>query len=230
MAVNILLIEDDEVIAELVQVGLEEVRFTVEVARDGNTGLRRALEGDFALIILDLMLPGQDGWSVCAALRSRRRAVPILMLTARDAVEDRVRGLDAGADDYLPKPFDYAELVARVRALLRRDKVNRARVIQVADLTIDTGSSRVARAGREIRLTPREYSLLEALAANEGRVLTRELIQGRVWQDEESYPHTVNVHINSLRRKVDAGHAEKLIHTVHGMGYTLRRPDTEALE
>jgi DNA-binding response OmpR family regulator len=229
VTVNILLIEDDEVIAELVQMGLEEARFTVEVARDGISGLARALEGEYALIILDLMLPGQDGWSICAALRSRRRPVPILMLTARDAVEDRVRGLEAGADDYLPKPFDFTELRARVRALLRRDKVNRARVIRIADLEIDTGSSQVRRAGQEIRLTPREYTLLEALAANEGRVLTRELIQERVWLDEESYPHTVNVHINALRRKIDADHEVKLIHTVHGMGYTLRGPETEAL-
>src|SRR6266403_301168 len=146
VTVNILLIEDDEVIADLVRMGLEEARFTVEVARDGNTGLQRALEGGHALIILDPMLPGQDGWSICAALRSRRRPVPILMLTARDALEDRVRGLDAGADDYLPKPFEFAELRSRVRALLRRDKVNRTLVIEVADLTIDTGSSRVWRA------------------------------------------------------------------------------------
>jgi two-component system copper resistance phosphate regulon response regulator CusR len=225
--VNILLIEDDEVMAELVQTGLEESRFIVEVARDGTSGLERALEGEYALIILDLMLPGQDGWSICAALRSRRRPVPILMLTARDAVEDRVRGLDAGADDYLPKPFDFAELRARVRALLRRDKVNRTRVIRIADLEIDTASSRVWRAGQEIRLTPREYTLLEALAANEGRVLSRELIQERVWRDDESYPHTVKVHINALRRKVDAGHEVKLIQTVHGMGYRLQGPEME---
>jgi two-component system, OmpR family, copper resistance phosphate regulon response regulator CusR len=228
--VNILLIEDDEVIAELVRMGLEEARFRVEVARDGTSGLQRALAGEYALIILDLMLPGQDGWSICAALRSRRRPVPILMLTARDAVEDRVRGLEAGADDYLPKPFDFIELRARVRALLRRDKVNRTRVIRIADLEIDTSSGRVRRAGQEIRLTPREYTLLEALAANEGRVLTRELIQERVWLDEESYPHTVNVHINALRRKIDAAYAVKLIHTVHGLGYTLRGPETETPE
>jgi DNA-binding response OmpR family regulator len=225
--VNILLIEDDAVMAELVQTGLEESGFTVEVARDGTSGLQRALEGESALIILDLMLPGQDGWSICAALRSRRRPVPILMLTARDAVEDRVRGLDAGADDYLPKPFDFAELRARVRALLRRDKVNRTRVIRIADLEIDTASSRVRRAGQEIRLTPREYTLLEALAANEGRVLTRELIQERVWRDDQSYPDTVKVHINALRRKIDAGHEDKLIQTVHGMGYRLQGPETE---
>src|SRR5206468_7560016 len=132
-------------------------------------------------------------------------------------------------DDYLPKPFDFAELQARVRALLRRDKVNRTRVIHVADLTIDTGSSRVWRAGQEIRLTPREYTLLEALAANEGRVLTRELIQGRVWGDDESYSNTVSVHIVSLRQKIDAAHDVKLIQTVHGAGYMLRAPETEAV-
>jgi DNA-binding response OmpR family regulator len=223
---NILLIEDDEVIADLVRMGLEEARFTVEVARDGTCGLQRALEGEYALIILDLMLPGQDGWTICEALRSRRRAVPILMLTARDDVEDRVRGLESGADDYLPKPFDFSELLARVRALLRRDKIHRVRVIRIADLTIDTGAARVWRAGQEIRLTPREYTLLEALAANEGRTLSRELIQERVWADDESYSNTVNVHVNALRRKVDDGHAVKLIHTVHGIGYALRGPES----
>jgi DNA-binding response OmpR family regulator len=224
---KILVIEDDEVIADLVRMGLEEARFAVDVARDGDSGLRKALEGEYGLIILDLMLPGQDGWQICAALRARRRVVPILMLTARDGVDDRVRGLDTGADDYLPKPFDFAELLARVRALLRRDKVHRARVIQVADLTIDTGGGQVWRAGKEIRLTPREYTLLEALAANEGRVLTRDVIQQRVWRDDESFPNTVNVHINALRRKIDADHAVKLIHTVHGLGYTLREPATD---
>jgi DNA-binding response OmpR family regulator len=228
--VNILVIEDNPVIAELVQTGLEEARYTVAVAHDGNTGLERALEGEYDLVILDLMLPGQDGWSVCAALRALRDPVPILMLTARDAVEDRVRGLDVGADDYLPKPFDFDELLARVRALLRRDKIHRTRVIQIGDLTLDTAATRVWRAGQEIRLTPREYTLLEALAVNEGRVLTRDLIQTRVWRDEESYPHTVDVHINSLRRKIDAGHEAKLIHTVHGLGYILRSPDPESSE
>jgi DNA-binding response OmpR family regulator len=228
--VRILLVEDDTVMADLIRMGLEEARFTVDVARDGNTGLQRALQGDYALLILDLMLPGMDGWSVCAALRARRRGVPILMLTARDAAADQVRGLDAGADDYLPKPFDFDVLVARVRALLRRDKVHRARVIHVADLTLDTGSSRVWRAGREIHLTPREYTLLEALAANEGRVLSREQIQSRVWLDEESYPRTVNVHINALRRKIDEGHPVKLIHTIYGMGYTLEAAEAETGE
>jgi DNA-binding response OmpR family regulator len=246
---DILLIEDDEVIAELVRMGLEEAHFRVEVARDGDAGLQRALEGEYHLIILDVMLPGQDGWQICEALRARvlgpgyprsgwtgglsapagrdRRTVPILMLTALDAVDNRVRGLEVGADDYLPKPFDFAELLARVRALLRRERLHQARVIRIADLTIDPGGGRVWRGGQEIRLTPREFTLLEALAANEGRVLTRELIQERVWQDEDGYPNTVTVHLNALRRKIDADHPVKLIHTVHGLGYTLRRPEAD---
>jgi two-component system, OmpR family, copper resistance phosphate regulon response regulator CusR len=237
---DILLIEDDEVIAELVRMGLEEARFGVEVARDGAAGLQRALEGEYDLIILDVMLPGQDGWQICEALRARvlgpsagglsapagrdRRTAPILMLTALDTVDDRVRGLEVGADDYLPKPFDFAELLARVRALLRRERLHQARVIRIADLTIDPDGGRVWRGGQEVRLTPREFSLLEALAVNEGRVLTRELIQERVWQDEAGYANTVTVHLNALRRKIDADHPVKLIHTVHGLGYTLRRP------
>jgi two-component system copper resistance phosphate regulon response regulator CusR len=223
------LIEDDEVIAELIKTGLEEAHFAVDVAADGAAGLDLALDGGHELIILDLMLPRRDGWSVCAALRARRRTTPILMLTARDAIEDRVKGLESGADDYLPKPFDFTELLARVRALLRRDKIYKTRHIQIFDLEIDTATQRVRRAGEEIRLTRREYTLLEALAANAGRVLTREAIQGRVWMDEESYSDTVKVHINSLRRKVDAPHAVKLIHTVHGVGYTLRIPELEAV-
>jgi two-component system, OmpR family, copper resistance phosphate regulon response regulator CusR len=227
--VRILVIEDDDIIADLIKTGLEEAHFTVDVAYDGAAGLECALDGDHELIVLDLMLPKQDGWSVCAGLRARRQTTPILMLTARDAIEDRVRGLETGADDYLPKPFDFAELLARVRALLRRDKIYKTRVIQIADLEIDTSDHRVTRAGEEIRLTPREYSLLEALAANAGRVLTREVIQARVWLDEESFSDTVKVHINSLRRKIDAPHPVKLIQTVHGVGYTLRLPEMETV-
>lgn len=224
---RILIVEDDTIIANLIQKGLERARYEVEVAADGATGLRKALEGGHDLIILDLMLPGRDGWSVCTTLRERRNTTPILMLTARDAVDDRVRGLESGADDYLPKPFDFKELLARVRALLRRDKLHKTRVVRIADLEIDTAANRVSRAGQEIQLTPREYTLLEALVLNEGRVLTREMIQDRVWRDDESFPNTVNVHVANLRKKIDADYEVKLIHTVHGLGYTLRRPDTE---
>jgi two-component system, OmpR family, copper resistance phosphate regulon response regulator CusR len=221
---KILLIEDDEVIAERVKAGLEKARYTVEIAPDGETGLEMAESNPYALLILDLMLPRRDGWSVCETLRRGRDTVPILMLTARDGVEERVRGLEVGADDYLPKPFDFNELLARVRALLRRDKLHKSRVIRIADLEIDTSARRVRRGGRDISLTPHEYSLLEALAANEGRTLTRDVIQERVWGDEESYSNTVSFHIAVLRKKIDAEHAVKLIHTVHGVGYVLRGP------
>jgi two-component system copper resistance phosphate regulon response regulator CusR len=220
---RILLVEDEPAIAAVVRKGLEEARYTVDVAADGDAGLEMATEGQYALLILDLMLPGCSGWEICQELRARRSIVPILMLTARDAVSDRVRGLEMGADDYLPKPFHFSELLARVRSLLRRDKMHRSRVIRVADLEIDTGAHRVTRAGSEISLTQREYALLEALAAREGHVLTRELIQEHVWMDDDSYSNTVDVHIRSLRKKIDAGHDVKLIHTVHRLGYTLKR-------
>lgn len=223
---RVLLIEDERAIAAVVKRGLESARFSVDVAADGETGLKLALESPYSVIVLDLMLPGRDGWSICRELRDRRVTTPILMLTARDTVEDRVRGLETGADDYLPKPFDFTELLARIRALLRRDKVHKARVIRVADLEIDTAAGRVSRGGQEVHLTRREYSLLEALAANEGRVLTREVILDRIWMDEESYSNTVDVHIGLLRKKIDAGQVVKLIQTVHGVGYTLKSPDT----
>jgi len=223
--VRILLIEDDAPIAAVIKRGLEEARFSVSIARSGTAGLELALVEPYDLIILDLMLPGRDGWSVCETLRRRRVTTPILMVTARDAVDDRVRGLEIGADDYLSKPFEFKELLARVRALLRRERVHKARLIRIADLEVDVGSSVVRRAGREILLTRREFTLLEALAVNEGRVLTRDAILERVWDDPESYSNTVDVHIAGLRRKIDAGHPVKLIHTVHGTGYTLRAPE-----
>ena len=221
---RILLIEDEEVIAGAVRQGLEEAHHVVDWAPDGETGLDLASGGGYALIILDLMLPGRDGWSICRTLRARRDATPILMLTARDAIDDRVRGLDLGADDYLPKPFDFTELLARVRALLRREAVNKGRVIHVADLTIDTKQRRVLRGDQEVPLTPREYSLLEALAVRERQVLTREVILEHVWMNEESLPNTVDVYVGMLRRKIDTGRDVKLIHTIHGLGYSLRSP------
>jgi DNA-binding response OmpR family regulator len=222
---RLLLVEDEPAIATVVKQGLEEAKFQVDVASDGAKGLELGLNGNYAIILLDLMLPKLDGIKVCENLRANKIRTPILMLTARDSVGDRVKGLDVGADDYLPKPFEFDELLARIRAMLRRDKVNKSRVIRVADLEIDTGSHIVKRAGKEISLTRREYTLLEALAAREGQVLTRELIQERVWMDEESYSNTVDVYIGSLRKKIDAASEQKLIHTVHGLGYTLRRPE-----
>jgi two-component system copper resistance phosphate regulon response regulator CusR len=252
---RILLIEDEPEIAAIIQQGLEagepagaslvgalsplvgspaaergrgSGRYTVDVAHDGPTGLELAFRECYSLIILDLMLPGIDGWTVCQRLRARRNPVPILMLTARDAVEDRVRGLEMGADDYLPKPFAFRELRARVHALLRRDQLHKGKTLRIADLEIDTGVQRVTRGGKEILLTQREYLLLEALATREGQVLTREMIQERVWRDDESYSNTVDVHISALRKKIDVDQDLKLIHTVHGRGYMLKGPESEA--
>jgi two-component system copper resistance phosphate regulon response regulator CusR len=207
-----------------------EAGYDVEVAEDGNAGLNLALRGEYALVVLDLMLPGMDGWQICQRLRARRNTVPVLMLTARDAVDDRVRGLEMGADDYLPKPFVFRELKARVLALLRRDRIHKGKTLQIADMEIDTEAQRVTRAGQEIVLTQREYRLLEALATREGHVLSREMIQLQVWRDDESYSNTVDVHISALRRKIDADREVKLIHTVHGRGYTLKGPQSEEFE
>jgi DNA-binding response OmpR family regulator len=224
---RILVVEDDGPIARVVKRGLEQAGFRVDVADDGENGLRLAATEPYDLVLLDVMLPGLDGMQVCERLRNHRSTVPILMLTARGALDDKVQGLEAGADDYLPKPFEFPELLARVRALLRRDKMHRSRVIRIADLEIDTTARRVTRAGALISLSQREYDLLEALAASEGRILTREVIQERVWLDEDSYSNTVDVYIGLLRKKIDAGGAAKLIHTVRGVGYTLRRPEGE---
>jgi two-component system copper resistance phosphate regulon response regulator CusR len=206
---------------------LEEARYLVDWTRDGVEALALAEEREYAAIILDLMLPGLDGWKVCETLRRRRDATPILMLTARGTLEDRIRGFDIGADDYLTKPFELPELRVRVRALIRRAAVHRTRLIQIDDLEIDTEARRVSRAGREIPLTPREYTLLEALARNEGRVLSREYVQERVWNDDESYSNTIAVRIRQLRQKVDDRQAVRLIHTVYGQGYVLRAPESE---
>ena len=224
---RILLVEDEEALGAVVKQGLEAGRHGVDWATDGAVGLEMAREGEYDLIILDVMLPGRDGWSICEALRARRIRTPILMLTARGDVDDRVKGLDLGADDYLPKPFAFKELRARVAALLRRDHAFKGPAIEIADLVIDTHRRHVERGGREVALTPREYTLLEALARSEGEILSREMIQERVWRDAESCSNTVEVHVSALRRKIDADRPVRLIHTVSRVGYMLRAPAGE---
>jgi len=219
---KILIVEDDAEIASAVREGLDEAGYTTQVVRDGERALRVAEGGGFSLILLDLMLPSMDGLEVCRCLRAARLNVPILMVTARDTIPDRVGGLETGADDYLVKPFDFDELLARVRALLRRESAVKSRRIQVEDLVIDTQARTASRGGREIPLTGREYALLEALASHTGQILSREAIQERVWSDEHSVSNTVDVCVKNLRKKVDDGKERKLIHTVYGMGYVLR--------
>lgn len=221
---RVLLIEDEEMLGALITEGLEVSHYEVVWERDGLAGLDRARDETFGVILLDIMLPGADGWTVCRRLRERKDRTPVLMLTARDSVEDRVRGLDIGADDYLPKPFDFKELRARVRALMRRERIHRSGVIRVADLEIDSTARRVTAAGREVALTAREFALLEALAAHEGQILSQDRILQRVWGDEDTASNTVEVYVSMLRKKIDAGREHRLIHTVRGLGYTLRAP------
>lgn len=205
--------------------GLQVAHYEVDWFQNGADGFRSACENDYGVILLDLMVPGMDGWSICRRLRDRRDPTPILMLTARDEVEDRVRGLELGADDYLPKPFAFAELKARIAALLRRERIQRRRVLRVADLAIDTELREVTRSGKPVALTSREFDLLSALAGQEGHAVSKDAILG-LWGDMESLPNTVEVHLAALRRKLDADRPadKKLIHTVYGFGYVLREP------
>jgi two-component system copper resistance phosphate regulon response regulator CusR len=219
---KILLVEDERPLAVAVTRLLTDAGWQITWEGDGARGCQAALLEDFDLVILDVMLPNKNGWDILADLRAKRRTMPILMLTALEETEDKVKGLELGADDYLPKPFEVTELVARVKALLRRDKLNKGLVMRIADLEIDRKNRRVTRGGKVIALTRREYDLLEALASNEGRVLSRETIQERVWTDEESFSNTVDVFIGTLRKKIDAPFEKKLIHTVHGFGYVLK--------
>jgi DNA-binding response OmpR family regulator len=219
---KLLLIEDDAAIAVMIRRGFESEGYQVSVARDGKKGLEAALRQSYAAIVLDIMLPEMDGLKVCEALRSKKINTPILMLTAKGESSDRVKGLLIGADDYLPKPFDFNELQARVHALIRRDRANKGNTIAIDRLMIDTDTRQVRVAGSEVDLTPKEYSLLEALARNEGRTLTRDVILTSVWMDDESLSNTVDARILALRKKIDEGYEIKLIHTVHRIGYVLR--------
>jgi two-component system copper resistance phosphate regulon response regulator CusR len=220
---RVLLVEDEARVARFVARGLREQAYAVDVAEDGETALFHASVTTYDVIILDLMLPKVDGLSVCRELRAAGVATPMLMLTARDTVDDRITGLDTGADDYLTKPFAFGELLARLRAVLRRAGGEvRPNVVAVADLAIDTRAQRVTRGGRAIPLTAKEYALLEFLAINAGRVVGRSEIAEHVWDETyDPFTNLIEVYIGRLRRKVDGGSASPLIHTRRGTGYVL---------
>jgi heavy metal response regulator len=225
---RVLVVEDEERIAEFVRNGLTEHGYAVDVARDGGEALDWADIADFDVIVLDVMLPVRDGVDVCKALRARGLRTPILMLTARDAVEDRVRGLDSGADDYLVKPFAFAELVARLRALTRREPQLLSTVLRLGDLVLDSATREVTRGGRPLDLTAKEYALLEYLMRNPNQVLTRTMIAEHVWNyDFDNATNVIDVHIRNLRRKLDDPFPAKLIQTVRGAGYRIssRQPE-----
>jgi DNA-binding response OmpR family regulator len=219
---RLLLVEDEEKVARFIVRGLTAERFAVDVAGAGDTGVEMAQAYNYDLIILDLMLPGLDGGEALRRIRLRDSHVPVLALTARDALEDKVRIFEIGADDYLTKPFAFAELVARVKALLRRGAVSRANVLRVADLELDRLSQQVRRAGRRIDLTVKEYALLEYLMSNAGRVLSRTMIIEHVWdQSFDGATNIVDVYVRHLRNKIDEAHERKLIRTVRGVGYAI---------
>ena len=219
---RLLLAEDDPSLGPIVAQGLREQAYAVDLVSDGAAALYLASVNDYDLVILDVLMPKRDGFDVCRSLRARGSRAPILMLTARDAVADRVTGLDAGADDYLAKPFAFDELLARLRALLRRGQHLFPTVITVGDLRIDTGSHDVVRAGRVIELTSKEYAFLEFLARNVGLIVPRADICAHVWDDNhDPFSNAIEVYINRLRRKIDSAGEAPLIHTRRGAGYML---------
>jgi len=219
---RILIVEDDTALASFIRKGLEAEHYAVDIAAEGEQGRAMALEFDYDLVILDLNLPGLDGVAILKSLRPHKPSVPIMILTARSRVEDRVQCLDTGADDFLVKPFSFLELAARARALLRRSHLPSESVLKVRDLRLDRVERRVERSGRRIDLTTKEFALLEYLMRNAGRRLTRAMIIEHVWNlTFDSTTNVVDVYINYLRRKVDDGFSPRLIHTVRGVGYQL---------
>jgi two-component system copper resistance phosphate regulon response regulator CusR len=219
---RLLLVEDEARVARFIARGLREQAYAVDLSTNGEDALYQIAINTYDAIILDVMIPGKDGFAVCRELRAEGSRVPVLMLTARDAVEDRIEGLDTGADDYLTKPFEFGELLARLRALLRRGQELRPTVINIADLAIDTRGQQARRRGRLLGLTTKEYSLLEYLSRNAGRVIGREEIAEHVWDETfDPFSNLIEVYINRLRRKVDEPFDAPLIHTRRGAGYVL---------
>ena len=220
---KILVVEDEKKVAGFIKRGLEEDNYEVTVTHDGADGFKQALENDFSLVVLDVMLPKMDGLTVIKELRAAGKRTPVLMLTARDTTDDIVSGLEAGSDDYLTKPFAFAELLARVRALLRRGEQDRGAEISFADLRLDPVTHKVWRNDKEIDLTAKEYGLLEYMMRNPNTVLSRAMIAEHVWDYAfDSFTNIIDVYVNYLRKKVDKEHPTKLIHTVRGQGYILR--------
>jgi heavy metal response regulator len=219
---RILVIEDEKKVANFIKKGLEEEHYAVDNAYDGESGLYMVEVNEYDLIVLDLMIPKIDGLEVLRRIRGNRNNVPILVLTAKDSVEDIVRGLDAGCDDYLTKPFEFLEFLARVRALLRREKTDKEPILKIDELTLSLVTHKVMRGGKEIELTAKEYSLLEYFMRNPDKILTRTMISEHVWDYHfDSMTNVVDVYVNYLRKKIDKGFELKLIHTVRGVGYLL---------
>ena len=226
---RILLVEDDADLAQFIRKGLKEEQYAVDVATDGEEGLELALHNAYDLLILDIGLPKLDGLALCRRIRDKGNMTPVLLLTARNTVEDKVSGFDTGADQFLPKPFAFVELLAQIRALLRRGSAQQIVQLQVADLRLDPASHRVWRAGKEIALTNKEYALLEFLLRNKNRVLTRTAIIEHVWDiSYDPMTNIVDAHIRALRAKIDRDFSPPLIATVRGAGYMLEEPDAAA--
>ncbi len=220
---RILIVEDEQRIANFIKRGLKEKQYVVDLAPDGEEGLYLAESNPYDLILLDLMLPKKDGMTICRELRQKKIKTPILMLTARDAVRDRIHGLDAGADDYLSKPFAFGELLARIRALLRRQRPAANDILQVADLELNQLNHEVRRNSKRIELTSKEYALLEYLMLNANQIVTRTMISEHVWnEDFDSFTNVIDVHMANLRRKIDKDFKKELIHTKRGSGYILK--------
>lgn len=224
---KVLLVEDDKSIAHFVGKGLRENYFAVDMAYDGEEGLYLALNERYDLLILDIMLPKMDGVEILKSIREAGISTPVVFLTAKDAQRDIVEGLNLGADDYMVKPFSFNELLARVRAILRRAKAERVSELKVADLSMDLVAHKVFRGGKRIDLTPKEYALLEYLMRNEGQILTRTMISESIWDYHfDSLTNVIDVHVYHLRNKIDKGFKPQLLHTIKGVGYVLERRDS----